>query len=330
MNRGLLLINLGTPASPTPIAVRHYLNEFLLDRRVIDLPWPLRYALVKGIILPFRSRKSAEAYKSIWLTEGSPLLYNSQQLLGDLQKYLTNDFKVALGMRYGNPSITAALKELKECTELVILPLYPQYSSAATGSAIEEALNIITQQETIPSLVVISHFYQYQTYIQAQGELIREHLKPHHHLLFSYHGIPERQIEKAGCTKPCSRECPVQESPRCYKAQCYQTTQLIATHLNLASEQYSTSFQSRLGKTPWIKPYTDELLINLAAQGVKNITITCPSFVTDCLETLEEIGLRAKEQWLHLGGQEFNLIPSMNNHESFIKAIREIIKPQKD
>ena len=245
MNRGLLLINLGTPASPTPIAVRQYLNEFLLDGRVIDLPWPLRYALVKGLILPFRSKKSAEAYKSIWLTEGSPLFYYSQQLLGILQKKLANDYKVALGMRYGNPSIAAALSELKECCELVILPLYPQ--------------------------------------------------------------------------------CPVQENPRCYKAQCYQTTQLIAQHLNLASDQYSTAFQSRLGKTPWIKPYTDELLINLAAQGVKNITITCPSFVTDCLETLEEIGLRAKEQWLHLGGQEFNLIPSMNTHESFTKAIREII-----
>ena len=325
MNRGLLLINLGTPASPTPIAVRQYLNEFLLDRRVIDLPWPLRYALVKGIILPFRSRKSAEAYKSIWLTEGSPLFYYSQQLLGILQKKLANDYKVALGMRYGNPSIAAALSELKECCELVILPLYPQYSSAATGSASEKTLSIITQQETIPSIKIISHFYQYPAYIQEQGELIREHLKPNHHLLFSYHGIPERQIEKAGCKKCCSLECPVQENPRCYKAQCYQTTQLIAQHLILASDQYSTAFQSRLGKTPWIKPYTDELLINLAAQGVKNITITCPSFVTDCLETLEEIGLRAKEQWLHLGGQEFNLIPSMNTHESFTKAIREII-----
>lgn len=324
MKRGLLLINLGTPKAPNKPSVRQYLNEFLIDRRVIDLSRPLRHALVKGFILPFRTKKSTEAYKAIWLNEGSPLLVYSQELTAQVQKHLGQDYTVALGMRYGQPSIVAGLNKLKDCHELIILPLYPQYSSAATGSAIEECLNLIAQQEVIPTIKVINHFYQQPAYIHAQAELIKSSLSLEHHLLFSYHGIPERQLSKTGCVNSCTSEC----APNCYKAQCYQTSALLAQELNLAKQQYTTSFQSRLGKTPWIKPYTDEVLISLAAQGVKKLTVVCPSFVTDCLETLEEIGIRAKEQWMELGGEEFVLVPSMNSHPAWVTALSDIVKIQ--
>ena len=325
MARGLLLINLGTPKATNLSAICRYLNEFLMDKRVIDLPWYLRHLLVKGLVLPFRSKKSAPAYKAIWLREGSPLLHYSRQLCDQLQKEYGKEYRVALGMRYGQPSIATALNELKECEELTILPLYPQYSSAATGSAIEQALKIIKQKTIIPSIKIINHFYQNQVYIQAQSQLIKRYLKAQHYLLFSYHGIPERQIVKSGCQLCCPNECTPQENPQCYKAQCYQTTHLLAKSLNLSKEQYGVSFQSRLGKTPWIKPYTEELLIHLAAQGIKKLTIVCPSFVTDCLETLEEIGLGAQAKWQQLGGQEFILIPSLNDEPLWIQAINSIV-----
>jgi len=284
--------------------------------------------LVKGLIIPFRTKKSAEAYKAIWLKEGSPLLYHSQQLLDQLQKNLNDNCKVAIGMRYGKPSIAAALNELKDCNQLIILPLYPQYSSAATGSAIEKTLQIIAQKELIPAIKVIPQFYQHRAYIHAQSELIKSYLNPEHHLLFSYHGIPERQNHKSGCETLCIKDCTLEYNKNCNRAQCYQTSHLLAQSLGLSTDQYSTSFQSRLGKTPWIKPYTDEILASLAAQGIKNLTVTCPSFVTDCLETLEEIGLRAKEQWMQLGGQQFVLIPSLNSHEIWIKALTEIAQQE--
>lgn len=324
MKRGLLLINLGTPKAPNQSSVRQYLNEFLIDRRVIDLARPLRHALVKGFILPFRTKKSTEAYNAIWLSEGSPLLVYSQELATQVQKHLGPDYKVVLGMRYGKPSIAAGLAELKDCHELIILPLYPQYSSAATGSAIEECLTSIAQQAIIPAVKVVNHFYQHPAYLQAQAELIKSSLATEHHLLFSYHGIPERQLSKTGCVNSCTNEC----APNCYKAQCYQTSTLLAQELKLTKQQYTTSFQSRLGKTPWIKPYTDEVLVNLAAQGVKKLTVACPSFVTDCLETLEEIGIRAKEQWMELGGEEFVLVPSMNSHSTWVRALSDLAKQQ--
>lgn len=324
MKRGLLLINLGTPDTANLPAVRHYLREFLIDHRVIDLPWPIRYLLVYGLIIPFRARKSTEAYKAIWLKQGSPLLYHSQQLVEQLQHDLGSKCTVALGMSYGNPSIASGLEKLNDCNQLTIVPLYPQYSSAATGSAIEQTLKIIAKQEIIPSIKIISNFYQHPAYIQTQVELIKMHLNPKHHLLFSYHGIPERQILKGGCSALCIEDCSLKKNPNCYKAQCYRTSQLIAQGLNLSSQQYSTSFQSRLGKTPWIKPYTDELLVSLVAQGIKNLAITCPSFVTDCLETLEEIGIRAQKQWSQLGGEQFVLIPSMNSNPLWINALKNI------
>ena len=326
MTHGLLLTNLGTPKSAHVTDVSRYLREFLTDKRVLDIPALIRYLLVYGLIVPFRAKKSAQAYQLIWTEQGSPLLFHSEQLLASLQKEAGSQYKIALGMRYGLPSITNAINELKNCKAITILPLYPQYSSAATGSSIEEIMRIFSTQEAIPSFTIIRDFYQHPAYISAQARLIKKHLKDHEHILFSYHGIPERQIHKSGCNKVCADICPPvsENNQACYKAQCHQTTRLLATELKLTQDQYSSAFQSRLGKTPWIKPYTNEVLVEFAAKGIKKLAIACPSFVADCLETLEEIGIRAREQWTNLGGEQFTLIPCLNNDAYWIKAILEI------
>lgn len=327
MKQGLLLINLGTPSNATLGAVGSYLFEFLTDKRVIDLPFVIRYALVCFFILPFRTKKSTHAYRSIWKDTGSPLLFNSENLSSSLQASLGNEYFVALGMRYGKPSIKSALDKLKDCSTITVLPLFPQYASAATGSAIEETLHQLGQFEVIPSIKIIQNFYQQPHYINAQANAIKPFLNNDRHLLLSYHGIPERQIQKSGCSKPCIDKCPPisKTNSDCYKAQCYQTSLLLAQALQLKPEQYSTSFQSRLGKTPWIKPYTDELMTQLSHQGIKKLAVACPSFVTDCLETIEEIGMRAKEQWFSLGGEEFVMIPCMNEQSDWISAIAKLI-----
>lgn len=328
MKRGLLIINLGTPTHNDVSAVKTYLREFLTDKRVIDLPALLRYMLVYLFILPFRAKKSAHAYQLIWTNEGSPLLVHSEHLVKQLQLELGTEYRVALGMRYGTPSIHKALDQLSECESITVLPLYPQYSSAATGSSIEELMRIISVKEVIPTTTIIRDFYQHPSYIKAQAQIIQRHLQDDSYLLFSYHGIPERQIQKSGCATVCKETCPemTTKNQGCYKAQCHQTSKLLAAELKLNSDQYCTAFQSRLGKTPWIKPYTDELLVELAEKGIKNLTITCPSFVADCLETLEEIGMRIKEDWMKLGGEQFTLIPCLNEDPIWIHSIKEIIR----
>lgn len=322
---GLLLANLGTPNSFDIKHVKHYLREFLSDPRVIDLPTALRFILVNFFIIPFRSKNTAHAYQAIWTSEGSPLLTNSQDLARQVQAKVGAKVKVALSMRYGKPSLIEAVNELKECSSLTILPLYPQYSSAATGSCIEQITQILTSQDIIPSFRVIRDFYNHQAYIQALAKFIKIHKPAEHHLLFSYHGLPERQLAKS-CPKLCSAACPPVsvKTQGCYRAQCFQTTELVAGTLQLNAQQYSTAFQSRLGKTPWIKPYTDELLNELITKGIKKLSIVCPSFVADCLETLEEIGIRTKEQWLQLGGNEFNLIPCLNSDALWVDALIDI------
>lgn len=324
MREGLLLINLGTPNSADKAAVRSYLREFLTDKRVIDLPKPIRTLLVYLFILPFRTKKSAHAYHLIWTKQGSPLLWHSQNLVKELQLSLKEDYQVALGMRYGQPSISSALNDLKDCNKITILPLYPQYSSAATGSSLEKVMMLLSKQESIPSVSIIRDFHQHPSYIHAQAQTIKSNLPEGFHLLLSYHGIPERHIHKTGCANICTDGCLLNSNKNCYMAQCYQTSRLLAENLKLTQDQYNTSFQSRLGKTPWIKPYTDEVLKQLATKGIKKLAIACPSFVADCLETLEEIGMRAKEQWMSLGGDEFVLIPSLNTDSLWIKALIEI------
>lgn len=326
MKQGLLLINLGTPDAPDTRSVRRYLREFLADRRVIDLPALIRYPLLYGLILPFRPRQSAQAYQAIWKENGSPLLIHSRNLAAKLQSVLGDRCQVALGMRYGNPSIEQALQQLKHCTHITVLPLYPQYSSAATGSSIENVLTLLAQKPVQPSLTIIRDFYNHPRFLAAQAQRIKPYLDDHDYLLLSFHGVPERHLKASGCDAICTETCPlpVAANQACYRAQCFATGQLLAARLGLPAGYYQVAFQSRLGKTPWIKPYTDEVLTELASQGIKRLAVACPSFVADCLETLEEIGLRAQLQWMKLGGEKLTVIPCLNDNQQWVESLVDI------
>lgn len=327
MNTGVLLINLGTPDECDTASVRRYLTQFLNDPRVVDLPTVRRWLLVNLLIVPFRAKKSAHAYQQIWSQEGSPLLANSIKLQRKLQFALGNQYQVEIGMRYGNPSIESALKKLAACTKLIILPLFPQYTSAATGSALEVALKTIAADWNVPEIIVKSNFYNQPEFINAFADNIKSAVgnKKIDTLLFSYHGLPERHITKSECLAACDhqRACPdiTRNNEFCYRAQCYDTSRLIASALHLTTDDYHVSFQSRLGKTPWIKPYTDLLLPDLIKQGKKNIAVVSPSFVADCLETLEEINIRTRAQWRALGGEEFIFVPCLNDSELWVQAL---------
>ncbi len=330
MKHGVLLINLGTPDAPSIPAVRRYLREFLTDPRVLVMPKILRTVLVYGLILPFRTRRTTHAYQSIWTTDDSPLRYHSLRLTQALQRRLNDTHQVVLGMRYGYPSIQDALNALRPCTHITILPLYPQYSSSATGTAIQSALSLLAQQTIIPSIRVIRDFYQHPAFIQANVNNLRPWVHEESHVLFSYHGLPTPHLEGITCSTLCQHHCPAppQADPQaaCYRAQCFASSHAIAHALGLPQERYTTSFQSRLGRVEWIKPYTDEVLQELAQRGVQHLVIHCPSFIADCLETLEEIGMRAQEQWQQLGGQSFQLVPCLNDHPAWIEAMVQLIE----
>ncbi|HEX4045237.1 MAG TPA: ferrochelatase [Gammaproteobacteria bacterium] len=325
---GILLLNIGTPAHPDTLSVFRYLKQFLSDPRVIDLPALWRWLLVHGLILPLRSRRSARAYQQIWTQAGSPLLINSQRLQAALAAQLGNAYQVEIGMRYGKPDIHTALKKLADCSQIKILPLFPQYSSAATGSALAEA--------NLPQAVEQLYFYQHPGFIAAYLAVIKVQLanKSVDKLIFSYHGLPERhlihnQFGEGECHAVCDKQqdCPSMSAANqwCYRAQCYATSHLLAAGLQLKPAQYTVAFQSRLGRTPWIKPYTDLLLPVLLQQGVKNIAVVCPSFVADCLETLEEVNIRLRASWRQLGGGEFYFIPCLNDHPAWVEALREMV-----
>jgi ferrochelatase len=321
MKTGVLLLNLGTPNSPSPRSVATYLSEFLMDGRVIDLPFLLRACLVFGLIVPIRSFVAAKAYKKIWTSAGSPLLINSINIKNKLQTKLGNNYVVNLAMRYANPNIKGQLYNLlqQNCNNLIIIPLFPQYSSAATGSAVAKVLQKLQASIVLPNIQIVTDFYMNKFFIQAWAERIKTslHNKKYEILLFSYHGLPERHI----------LEPAVQSNQQyCYRRQCYATTELIAQELKLSKNQYAISFQSRLGRTPWIKPYTDKLMPDLIKQGIKNIAICCPSFVADCIETLEEIGISAKQAWQNSGGTELHAVPCINDADLFIECLISLIQ----
>ena len=325
--KGVLLINLGTPRSTKTQDVRRYLQTFLMDKRVITLPTILRFVLVYGIIAPFRSPNTAKNYRKIWTQEGSPLLIHSQKLSQALQTRLQNKYHVVLAMRYGNPSIEQGLDTLAECDQIKVLPLYPQYASATSGSSIEDVFKYLSRREHIPHLTVISDFYEHPDYIEALKQSIERADKPDHHLLLSYHGLPEKQLHTLGCQPICQGPC-TRDISACYRRQAYASSNGLAKALGLTTQQYSVSFQSRLGKTPWINPFTEELLPTLRAQGIDKLKVACPSFSVDCLETLEEIAIGLKEQWLKLGGKDFHYIPCLNQDEPFVEALINIINGQ--
>lgn len=330
--KGVLLINLGTPDSAEPRAVKRYLQEFLNDPRVIDLPFVLRKLLVNAVILPFRYKKTAAAYQKIWGEAGSPLLVNSERLKVSLANLLGEEYHVELGMRYGHPSIQSAVNQLKDVQSLNVIPLFPQYSSAATGSALEKLFVLLSKQWNIPSVRITGDFYNDAGFIAAYADRIKKTIqnKKIDLLLFSYHGLPERHINKSECKASCDRfhACPAINTANlyCYRAQCYATSELIAKELALSPPQYAVSFQSRLGRTPWIKPYTDVLLPELIQKQVKNIAIVSPSFVADCLETVEEIDIRTRAQWQALGGETFTFIPCLNDDSLWVSALANRVK----
>lgn len=324
MRKGLLLINLGTPEALTTKAIRRYLRSFLLDKRVITLPRLWRYLLVYGLILPFRPKRLLHTYGKIWTKEGSPLMQHSRALERALQEKLKATHVVALSMRYEKPSLPEALETLKNCKDITILPLYPQYASSSSGSAIEASLNEIKTWDVIPHLRVIRDFYQHPDFINAITQTIKPYLKAETFVLFSYHGIPEHHLTMPDCTH-CTGPCSKKKDTSCYRAQCFETTRLIAEKLSLPDNVYETAFQSRLGKIPWIKPYTDQILQDLALRDIKNLVVVCPSFVSDCLETLEEIGIQAKEQWRALTQQELETVSCLNADKAFVDAIANLL-----
>ncbi|SNR52830.1 ferrochelatase [Lutibacter agarilyticus] len=327
--KGALLINLGSPNSTSVKDVRNYLDEFLMDEYVIDKPYIFRALLVKGIILNTRPKKSAAAYKKIWWDEGSPLIVLSERLHEKVKKQV--DIPVELAMRYGKPSLKSGIQKLVDqgVTEIYLVPLYPQFAMASTETILALADKLVKKYFPQVTLNDLPAFYNRPDYIEALSESIQKSLdtaKPEH-LLFSYHGLPERHIRKSDVTKShckldgscCNTPSPAHEF--CYRHQCYETTKLVAEKLNLKEDFYSVSFQSRLGRDPWIKPYTDFVIDDLAKDGLKNLAVVTPAFVSDCLETLEEIGMEAKASFIENGGEEFTAIPCLNEDEKWIKTL---------
>jgi len=334
--QGLLLVNLGTPDEPTASAVRRYLREFLSDPRVLDINPAGRAALLNLIILPRRPAQSAAAYRKIWTERGSPLLFHSEDLAAKTQELLGDSWKVELAMRYGSPDIESGLSRLRDagCDELVVFPLYPQYAASSTGSSLEKTYGEAARLWNVPSLSVVPPFYEDPGFIAAfaaVGRPVLEELKPDH-VLFSYHGLPERHMRKSDDSgKHCleSEDCCesiTAANRNCYRAQCFRTTALLERALGIDAEKRSITFQSRLGRTPWIRPYTDHVIPELAARGIAKLAVFCPAFVADCLETLEEIGMRAAEQWREVGGEELVLVPSLNSCDAWVEAVAAMAK----
>ena len=328
---GVLLLQLGTPASPETGDVRRYLREFLGDPRVIDLPAPARWLLVNGIIAPFRAPKSAAAYREIWLDEGSPLLVHSRALADALGEALGDDYAVALGMRYGQPAMQAALEDLVTCgvARILAVPLFPHDAESSSGSAAARVRALHAALPDAPPLTVLGSFAVEAGFVSAVAAVARPVLDEFSadHVLFSYHGLPERHVRAAdptGARCLASLDCCAAleaENAGCYRAQCHATTRAVASALDLSAEDVSTAFQSRLGRDPWIRPFTDHALPELAEAGVRRLAVLCPSFVADCLETVEEIGIRARAQWAECGGEALALVPCVNAHPAWVEAL---------
>jgi ferrochelatase len=330
-DHALLLVNLGSPASPQVADVRSYLNEFLMDPYVIDLPWPLRRLLV-SLILWKRPAASAHAYASIWWPEGSPLVEISRRLQ-TLMKGQWRHGPVELAMRYGEPSLDTVLQRLaaQGVRRVTLAPLYPQFADSTVTTVIAETQRVVAERKLDLQFSLLQPFYQQPEYIEALAESARAHLaQGFDHLLLSFHGLPERHLHKLDPSGECLKgpDCCRTASPavlaNCYRAQCVRSAELLAAKLGLQPEQWSMSFQSRLGRAKWIEPYTEARLTELAGQGVQKLLVMCPAFVADCIETLEEIGIRGREQFQAAGGGELLLIPCLNEQPSWGVALNTL------
>ncbi|AKF80163.1 ferrochelatase [Myxococcus fulvus] len=333
---GLLLVNLGTPDAPHSGPVRRYLREFLSDPRVVDIHPVGRWMLLNLIILPTRPAKSAEAYRKVWMPEGSPLLVYSRALEVAVREKLGHEYDVALAMRYGSPSIpdTVAAMRARGVSDFTVLPLYPQEATSSSASSLARVYEVLSSGWDVPNVRAVPAFHGHPSFLDAFAQVARPVIAEARadHVLFSYHGVPERHVRKtdtsgqhcfasAGCCDALT-----DANRHCYRAQCFATTRGIVERLGLAQGGFSVSFQSRLGRTPWVKPYTDLVLPELAKQGVKRLAVMCPSFVADCLETLEEVGMRAREQFVEAGGESLTLVPSLNAHPAWVDAVVRMVR----
>jgi ferrochelatase len=335
MKTGVLLINLGTPDSPSTADVRKYLREFLMDPKVIDINPVSRWFLINLIIAPTRAPKSAALYKTIWTEEGSPLLFHGQKLAKKVQALLGNDMPVVLGMRYQSPSLKNALIELRDqnVDRIIALPLYPQYSSAATGSTIDELNELKKEIKNLSEIKIIERFHHLPEYMDAMMDVAKQYDHTQYdHVIFSFHGVPERQITKTSaelgdgkCSFGSCCEVITDRNKYCYRANCIQTAREMAKRLNIPKERYTICFQSRLGRTPWLQPFSDHVVIDLAKQGKKKLLAFSPAFVADCLETIHEIAVEYDELFREHGGEKVQLVPSLNSNDSWAEAIRKMI-----
>lgn len=334
MKTGVLLINLGTPDSPSTSDVRKYLTQFLNDPRVIDINPVGRFLLVNGIIVPFRAPKSAKLYQAIWTNEGSPLLIYGNKVKQALQQTLGNEYIVELGMRYQSPGIETAVDKLRQqnVDKIIAIPLYPQYASSSTGSSVEELMRVIKKWEVTPTVKIINKFYDRTDFIDACAEVAKKYdVNEYDFVLFSYHGLPERHIMK-GSAHYGANSCELgtccysinAKNAYCYRAACYETTRQLVKRLNIPEGKYTSAFQSRLNDK-WIKPYSDKVVADKARQGIKKMLVFSPAFVADCLETIYEIGTEYNEIFREHGGENVQLVESLNDHPMWIQALKNMV-----
>ena len=327
----VLLINLGTPDNPTTGAVKRYLTEFLNDPRVIDIPWLFRKMLVNLIIVPFRAPKSAKIYKQLWTKEGSPLVIHGKNLRDKLQVELGSDYQVEIAMRYQNPHLKNVLEKIRKSVpkEIIVLPLYPHYASSSTGSTIEFLFKIMSKWYIIPQVKVLGQFYNNPGFIDSIAEQAKEfNLKNYDHFVFSFHGLPTRQVDKVYDKGICAdHNCEYEvttDNFYCYKATCYETARLIISKVNLDSEKCTVSFQSRLDKN-WLEPFSDKVIAELPKKGVKNVLVFSPAFVCDCLETTIEIGEEYKEIFQENGGEKLDFVKSLNSEPTWVNTVKDLV-----
>lgn len=326
---GVLIVNLGTPDEPSRGAVYRYLKQFLLDPRVIDINPIARNLLVRGIIVPFRSGQSAKLYKLLWTENGSPLKYYGEKLVEQLRVLMGPDYVVELGMRYQSPSIESAIDRLTaaQVGRIIVFPLFPQYASASTGSAHEEVMRVLMAKQIIPAVDFISSYPTWEPMIELFAQNARKHdLSQYDHFLFSFHGLPQRQMRKADQFNHClqSADCCQTLTPvnqYCYSAQCHATMNAIAAKLNLPKAKYTLSFQSRLGRDPWMQPYTIKVLEALAKSGVKKLLVFSPAFTADCLETIVEIQHEYRTEYIQWGGEQLDMVESLNDQPAWAEAV---------
>lgn len=333
--KGVLLVQLGTPDAAATPEVQRYLTEFLMDGRVMDIPYLSRTLLVKGIIVPRRAANSAATYKTIWdENTGSPLMYYSLRQKEMLQAELGEEYHVELAMRYQNPSIESALKKMEGMLleSIKVVPLFPQYASATTGSVIEKVMEIMRKWQYFPSVSFVNSYCENEDMVAVFAENGKKHnIDEFDHILFSYHGLPVRQLGKVDptgelkCPDAGCDTCRKELNTFCYLSQCYATTRAISSKLGLAPDRFTVCFQSRLGKTPWIQPYTSDVLHDLAQKGVKKLLVFSPAFVADCIETLDEIQVEYADEFKALGGEEVVMVESLNDNPRWIASLKRLV-----